>query len=235
MDADAASDVLGSGVSVSPRQPPQPVAPLTDADIGAAAPGVPAAAPPAPSPAPTQKFAPGQFISDAEMRPGLAPAAPTEPQKFAPGQSIPDSVMRPHLAQTPPALRQMSAMRWRQVLVRVSLRLLEWGGDVLHAADYATAWAQAHLLDKMGMIPAGQTADDLIQNYRKSAIELLVDQYGPPTSQESGARQFRSMRRYSHLIIRRRLYQGNTPRRFLPSCQAPLWLQSYRLLALDAT
>jgi hypothetical protein len=73
-------------------------------------------------------------------------------------------------------------------------------GDIQHAVDYGTLWAETHLADAFGQLPKGQTPDSLIQQYRGSAMRAMLEsagapaptvdaaaQYALPTSQETGA------------------------------------------------
>ena len=47
--------------------------------------------------------------------------------------------------------------------------LIGMGGDIRHAADYGMLWAEAKIAEKLGKLPPGQTADDVIAQYHGSA------------------------------------------------------------------
>lgn len=58
--------------------------------------------------------------------------------------------------------------------------LIGMGGDVRHAVDYGALWAEAKAAEKMGYLPKGQSADDVIQKYRGSAGRAFLSQLGVP-------------------------------------------------------
>ena len=53
-------------------------------------------------------------------------------------------------------------------------------GDIRHAADYGVLWAEAKAAEKLGYLPKGQTAEDMIQKYRGSAGRAFMSQLGVP-------------------------------------------------------
>jgi hypothetical protein len=55
-------------------------------------------------------------------------------------------------------------------------------GDIRHAADYGMLWAEAHTAEKLGQLPKGQTAADVINKYRGSAGRAFLSQVGVPDS-----------------------------------------------------
>ena len=63
--------------------------------------------------------------------------------------------------------------------------LIGMGGDIRHAADYGMLWAEAKIAEKLGNLPPGQTADDVIAKYHGSAGRAFMASAYPtlrPTS-----------------------------------------------------
>src|SRR6202041_564204 len=56
--------------------------------------------------------------------------------------------------------------------------LIGMGGDIRHAADYGVLWAEAKIAEKLGKLPPGQTADDVIAKYRGSAGRAFMSGLG---------------------------------------------------------
>ena len=52
------------------------------------------------------------------------------------------------------------------------------GGDIRHAADYGMLWAEAKIAEKLGKLPPGQTADDVIAKYHGSAGRAFMSGLG---------------------------------------------------------
>ena len=56
--------------------------------------------------------------------------------------------------------------------------LIGMGGDIRHAADYGMLWAEAKIAEKLGKLPPGQTADDVIAKYHGSAGRAFMSGLG---------------------------------------------------------
>jgi hypothetical protein len=56
--------------------------------------------------------------------------------------------------------------------------LIGTGGYIRHAVDYGMLWAEAKAAEKIGVLPAGQTADDVIAKYRGSAGRAFMSNLG---------------------------------------------------------
>ena len=59
--------------------------------------------------------------------------------------------------------------------------LIGMGGDIRHAADYGMLWAEAKIAEKLGKLPPGQTADDVIAQYHGSAGRAFMSGLGLST------------------------------------------------------
>ena len=56
--------------------------------------------------------------------------------------------------------------------------LIGMGGDIRHAADYGMLWVEAKIAEKLGKLPPGQTAEDVIAKYRGSAGRAFMSNLG---------------------------------------------------------
>jgi len=114
---------------------------------------------------------PQALLSDADV--GLAPTAPPTAGPQQGFLSDADVGIAP-----PPSVGADVAKSAASGISSGIQGLIGMGGNIRHAADYGALWAEAKIAEKLGRLPAGQTADDVIAKYRGSAGRAFMSGLG---------------------------------------------------------